>query len=126
MSGTPSAVVVELPKLEVMSGRTTPSCASTSGPLVPSPGNGPAVSSGIVVQSPAADEFVTLVVSGDPVVVSGVEVLSSSPEPHPTRTTSAPPPSRARARRRLNVSRPRSSGMRLNKPGLAEHRLGVG
>ena len=36
--GTPSAVVVEVPKLERMSPRTIPLCSSTSGPLDPSPG----------------------------------------------------------------------------------------
>jgi len=36
--GTPSAFVVDVPKLAVMSLRTTPLWASTSGPLEPSPG----------------------------------------------------------------------------------------
>jgi hypothetical protein len=44
-SGTPSAVVVEEPKLERMSLRTMPESSSTLGPLDPSPGYGPAVSS---------------------------------------------------------------------------------
>ena len=47
VSGTPSALVLEVPKLEVMSFRTTPEAARTFGPLEPSPGYGPAVSSGI-------------------------------------------------------------------------------
>ena len=39
----PSSAVVELvPKLDRMSWRTTPDWARTSGPLDPSPGNGPA------------------------------------------------------------------------------------
>ncbi|SDY52861.1 hypothetical protein SAMN05661080_03760 [Modestobacter sp. DSM 44400] len=38
VSGTPSAVVVELPKLERMSLRTMPLSVSTFGPLEPSPG----------------------------------------------------------------------------------------
>ena len=50
---TPLAAPVALPKLVRMSLRTTPSCASTSGPLEPSPGYGPAVSSGMVVHSAA-------------------------------------------------------------------------
>src|SRR4051812_32489898 len=49
-SGTPSAFPLAEPKLLVMSVRTTPDTVSTSGPLDPSPGNGPAVSSGIVSQ----------------------------------------------------------------------------
>ena len=36
--GTPSAVVVEEPKLERMSPRTTPESSSTLGPFDPSPG----------------------------------------------------------------------------------------
>ena len=50
VSGTPSATVVELPKLARMSLRTTPLSVSTLTPLEPSPGNGPAVSSGIGAQ----------------------------------------------------------------------------
>src|SRR5664279_389091 len=46
--GTPSATPVAVPKLDRMSRRTIPLSVSTSGPLEPSPGNGPAVSSGIV------------------------------------------------------------------------------
>jgi len=34
-----------------MSARTTPAVVNASGPLEPSPGNGPAVSSGMTVQS---------------------------------------------------------------------------
>ncbi len=51
VSGTPSATPDAEPKLEVMSLRTTPDSVSTLGPLEPSPGYGPAVSSGI---SPSA------------------------------------------------------------------------
>ena len=47
LSGTPRAFVVEEPKLEVMSLRTTPLSVNTLAPLEPSPGYGPAVSSGI-------------------------------------------------------------------------------
>jgi hypothetical protein len=39
--------VVEVPKLDVMSCRTTPDASRTLGPLEPSPGYGPAVSCGI-------------------------------------------------------------------------------
>src|SRR5215813_13638240 len=52
VSGTPSAVVVELPKLDRMSVRTIPDSSSTSGPFEPSPGYGPAVSSGTSVRLP--------------------------------------------------------------------------
>src|SRR3954453_22155723 len=54
VSGTPSATVVDVPKLDRMSLRTTPLWVRTSGPLDPSPGNGPGVSSGMTVQSSAA------------------------------------------------------------------------
>ena len=43
----PSVVVVDEPKLDVMSLRTMPSSLSTFTPFVPSPGYGPPVSSGI-------------------------------------------------------------------------------
>src|SRR5262249_23369252 len=56
VSGTPSAVPAEPAKLVVMSFRTTPLAVRTSGPFVPSPGKGPAVSSGMAgaQASPAA------------------------------------------------------------------------
>jgi hypothetical protein len=44
--GTPEAVV-PFPRLDRMSLRTIPDCSSTFTPLEPSPGYGPAVSSGI-------------------------------------------------------------------------------
>jgi hypothetical protein len=46
VSGTPVALVVLAPKLEVMSLRTMPLSVSTLVPLEPSPGYGPDVSSG--------------------------------------------------------------------------------
>jgi hypothetical protein len=45
--GTPSARPLAAPKLERMSPRTMPESVSTFGPFEPSPGYGPAVSSGI-------------------------------------------------------------------------------
>src|SRR3954454_9762150 len=54
--GTPSAVPLDPPKLDRMSRRTMPLCSSTSGPLEPSPGNGPAVSSGISPGAGVADD----------------------------------------------------------------------
>ena len=50
--GTPSAVPLSPPKLDLMSLRTTPVWPSTSGPLEPLAGNGPAVSCGILVWQP--------------------------------------------------------------------------
>src|SRR4051812_11882575 len=50
VSGTPVATPLAVPKLERMLLRTTPLCVSTLGPFVPSPGYGPAVSSGILEQ----------------------------------------------------------------------------
>ena len=50
MSGTPAATVVDDPKLERISLRTTPLSARMFGPFEPSPGNGPAVSSGTSAQ----------------------------------------------------------------------------
>src|SRR6266571_4404679 len=53
VSGTPAAVPLGPAKLDRMSVRTMPDWVSTSGPLEPSPGNGPAVSSGISTQAAA-------------------------------------------------------------------------
>src|SRR5215217_8048419 len=50
----PVALVVEVPKLEVMSSRTMPLWFRTFGPFEPSPGYGPPVSSGMTAQSAAA------------------------------------------------------------------------
>src|SRR5690349_22620431 len=46
VSGTPVATVFEVPKLVRKSLRTMPLCSRAFGPFEPSPGNGPAVSSG--------------------------------------------------------------------------------
>ena len=54
VSGTPLAVVFDEPKLDRMSLRTIPLWPRTFGPFEPSPGNGPAVSSGMTAQSAAA------------------------------------------------------------------------
>src|SRR5262249_42285651 len=74
--------------------RTTPDCVSTSGPLEPSPGNGPAVSSGIGIDVAP----LVLVVDDDAAdVVDGEVVGSAASEPLPlpqaaaTATTAAPP-----------------------------------
>jgi hypothetical protein len=86
VNGTPSAVVVEVPKLERMSLRTIPLSVSTLTPLVPSPGYGPLVSSGISVMPPAAAVLV-----GD--------VLVEAPQAAAPATT-APRPSACSIRRR--------------------------
>ena len=59
VSGTPSATPLASPKLERMSLRTMPLSVSTLTPFEPSPGYGPAVSSGMVVpQATVAAEAV--------------------------------------------------------------------
>jgi hypothetical protein len=84
--------VVEDPKLLVMSLRTTPLSASTSTPLEPSPGKGPAVSSGI---SSLPGPTVALELPDDPVVVPSsllhpaTVVGQSQAAEDPERTTSA-------------------------------------
>lgn len=56
VSGTPSALPLAVPKLEVMSLRTTPLSFRTFTPLEPSPGYGPAVSPGMVSHSALPEE----------------------------------------------------------------------
>jgi hypothetical protein len=80
VSGTPSAVVVEDLKLERMSLRTIPESSSTLGPFDPSPGKGPAVSSGTSARSPPADEE---------------EVVAPEPEPVPPAEPPDPDPPQA-------------------------------
>ncbi len=63
----PAATVDDDPKLDRMSLRTMPSSLNTSIPFEPSPGNGPAVSSGIVEHEAA--------VAADEVEVDDVEPL---------------------------------------------------
>ena len=63
VSGMPAALVVLEPKLEVMSLRTMPLSVSTFAPLEPSPGYGPAVSSG---SSPLAVSLVSPLSGGAP------------------------------------------------------------
>ncbi|WP_249266469.1 MULTISPECIES: hypothetical protein [unclassified Pseudonocardia] len=85
--GTPSAVALPVPKLDRMSLRTTPDSVSTFAPLEPSPGYGPAVSSGI---SPV-------------LVVLAVDAPDDPDAPHAARpAVAAPMPSTASIRRRLN------------------------
>ena len=92
--GTPSAVPLASPKLDRMSLRTIPLCSRTSGPLDPSPGYGPAVSSGISPDAAAADD------EDDDEVP---ELLELEPAPQAARpTVAAPMPKRPRSRRRLS------------------------
>jgi hypothetical protein len=70
--------------------RTTPFSLSTSGPLVPSPGNGPAVSSGISeLQSPVA------------LVAAAVEPGLASREPSPVLAPGVAPGRQAAAPRAI-------------------------
>src|SRR3954447_8851625 len=95
--GTPSAVPLISPKLDRMSLRTMPLSVSTSGPLEPSPGYGPAVSSGI---SPEA-----VVVPEDDEDAADDDELAELLEPPPqaaSPTVAAPMPNTCRTRRRLS------------------------
>ena len=87
--GTPGARVVLVPKLVVISERSTPLCSRMSGPLLPSPGYGPLVSSGISVSPP------------EPVAVGLVEDAVPAVQPA-TASPNAPTPARPKTRRRLN------------------------
>src|SRR5439155_468689 len=80
---TPSATPVPLPKLDRMSRRTTPLSVSTSGPFEPSPGYGPAVSSGIAV---------VIVEAAPDVVVDDAPVPAPAPffEPHAATIAATP------------------------------------
>src|SRR5262245_22017833 len=94
--GTPSAVPIAPAKLERMSPRTTPSWSRAFGPFVPSPGNGPAVSSGIGSVLTAAG--VDSVVADVPVVASVVlDVVDGDDDeepldPHAAATVTTPTP----------------------------------
>ena len=99
------------PKLERMSVRTMPLSVRTFGPLEPSPGNGPAVSSGtasvtvspllaavVAVVAPVVADAAVVVVVGPAVEAVEDSELSS---PHTTRRRPRPaPPKICRARRR--------------------------
>ena len=110
VSGRPDATPDPEPKLERMSLRTTPFWVRTFGPFVPSPGNGPAVSSGIGAQlASVAAGAVVVVVAGALVVVvvdARADVLFvaplAPPPPHPaTKRAAAAPPIRPRTSRRV-------------------------
>src|SRR5437773_311702 len=79
VSGTPAATLVEVPKLERMSLRTTPLWVRMSGPFDPSPGYGPAVSSGITSHVPTALEA-----ADDDPAVELADELRMAPGAQPT------------------------------------------
>ena len=105
-----------------MSLRTTPLSPSASGPLEPSPGNGPPVSSGMIVQSVivAAVEPTVVVVAPDvvdvvddtPLVVAVAFELSLPPE-QPAATSPSPPRSASAPRRDTGLVR-RAVGLALS------------
>ena len=100
--GTPSATPLALPKLDRMSLRTTPLSVSTSAPFEPSPGYGPAVSSGMMEHDVTVAVAAPVVVVA-PAVVDVLDVLeldAAVPDPPlPQPAASAPrPPSSTRRR----------------------------
>jgi hypothetical protein len=98
--GTPSATPLALPKLERMSLRTTPLSDSTLTLFDPSPGYGPAVSSGITEQDVTAavvvvaPDVVDVVDELVPFVVA-VALFESLPLEQPAATTPRPPSTRS-------------------------------
>jgi hypothetical protein len=107
----PCATVVDEPKLERMSRRTTPVCDRTSGPFEPSPGKGPAVSSGMTSQvaSALAAAVSNAAAPGVPVAVAEPGVADDPDGLQPTivnRPAPIPPrPSSFSIRRRSSVAR---------------------
>src|SRR2546423_13714562 len=105
--GTPSAVPLEPSKLVRMSLRTTPLSLSTSGPLEPSPGYGPPVSSGITEHVVTAVVPVVVVVTPEVVdvvdddvpFVVAVALVESFPPEHPATARPSPPRSTSAPRR---------------------------
>jgi hypothetical protein len=103
--GTPSATPEEPPILDVMSGRTMPSSSRTLGPLVPSAGKGPAVSSGISSPALSPPDVVALdavVVApaldvGEPTVVVVPDAFTPQAASRPARLR--PPIMRSMSRR---------------------------
>ncbi len=81
-----------------MSRRTTPSWVSTFGPFDPSPGYGPAVSSGIV---PVAGDDAEVGPDVDVSDVDDAPLLAVPFDAHPATATSPAPPSSCRMRRRV-------------------------
>src|SRR3954447_18456170 len=91
--GTPAAVVPPDPKLVRRSLRTMPFSVRMSTPLLPSPGNGPAVSSGTALLALALALPPALVpVPALVLVVVPVPAADDRPRPHAASTSTAPPP----------------------------------
>jgi hypothetical protein len=115
--GAPWAVPLAPPKLLRMSLRTMPLCSSTSGPFEPSPGYGPAVSSGISPDAAVADD-------------EGVD--EPVPRPHAAKPSAVRPTpnTRSTCRRPIRVprSKPRpwsttsSSGLTSGRPSYIRPR----
>ena len=109
---------VDEPKLERMSLRTTPLWVSTFGPFEPSPGYGPAVSSGIVDRSPVVVAVVggwllSLLVPALAAVPAAVEdVVESPPLPHAASAVARDAGDRA-------------AGEQLQHPPARHHRVQV-
>ena len=108
--GTPAAVPLDDPKLGRMSWRTTPLWSRTSGPLEPSPGKGPAVSSGISAQLAAvASDAAAEAAAAEAVAFALADALAPPPGVQPAITNSPalnPPNPRALSTwRRCSVPR---------------------
>src|SRR5256885_2009988 len=107
--GTPVAVPLSEPKLLVRSLRTMPSWVSTFGPFEPSPGYGPAVSSGIASDTSTLElAMLVLVVveeevvdDEEPELVDAPAAVLLSDDEHPMRAAAPTPPSMVSARRRV-------------------------
>jgi hypothetical protein len=94
VSGTPLAVADAEPMLDRMSARTTPAWVRMFLPFEPSPGNGPAVSSGIVTHEVVAavvtpPAVVELAAEAD-VVAPVVDEVPAAPEVGVSEETVAP------------------------------------
>ena len=120
VSGTPSAVPLMPAKLDLMSLRTAPVSGSTFGPFEPSPGNGPAVSSGTLAAHTAPPPVVpvpVVPVPVVPVVVDGEVGLLSPPQPISWRAPKlAPMPPANVSRRRRPTLRPVARRSRWRPP----------
>ncbi|WP_232075588.1 hypothetical protein [Phytohabitans suffuscus] len=94
-----------LPKLERMSERTMPLSSSTLGPFEPSPGYGPAVSSGI---SPVAVAAAPVADAAAEEAEDGAEVPPPPPAPQAARPIPVTPRPSALSTRRRPIRVPRS------------------
>ena len=112
VSGTPAAVPEYEPKLDRMSRRTIALSVKTFGPFEPSPGKGPAVSSGIAVVALDVELDVELDVADADVVdvVSVVALVSELPfEPQAAANVTRPAPASSWSARRRSTSLGRSN-----------------